>query len=298
MTAKAFLAAGTIAVALGSVVAPGPHAAPITTNTALPVSEDQVILREQVVITRASGDPTSQEREFDGRASVTTLGYGVTSRLALFGTLPVAHKHLELPGAWRASSGLGDVRVFARYTILQQDEPGRTFRVAPFAGVELPTGEHRKRDSLGLLPPSVQPGSGSWDPFGGIVATYATTAWQLDAVASYQANTERAGREDGDIARADLSFQYRLLPARITADTEAFVFGVLETNLIFEEQRKLNGLADPNTGGTTLFLAPGLQYAAERFIAEAAVQIPVVQDLNGDALEKDFIGRVSVRFNF
>jgi len=298
MTAKEFLAAGTIAVALGGVVAPGPHAAPITTNTALPVSEDHVILREQVVITRASGDPTSREREFDARASVTTLGYGVTSRLALFGTLPVAHKHLELPGAWRASSGLGDVRVFARYTILQQDKPGETFRIAPFAGVELPTGEHRERDSLGLLPPSVQPGSGSWDPFGGIVTTYATTAWQFDAVASYQANTGRDGREDGDVARADLSFQYRLLPTQITAETEAFVFGVLEANLIWEERGRVDGAVNPDSGGTTLFIAPGLQYAAKTFIADAAIQIPLAQDLNGNALETDFIGRVSVRFNF
>ncbi len=43
---------------------------------------------------------------------------------------------------------------------------------------------------------------------------------------------------------------------------------------------------------------PGLQYVTKRWIVEAGVQIPVVQDLNGTALEKDYIFRAGFRFNF
>ena len=52
------------------------------------------------------------------------------------------------------------------------------------------------------------------------------------------------------------------------------------------------------SGGTTLFLVPGLQYVTRRWIVEAAVQLPVVQDLNGTALENDYIVRAGFRFNF
>ena len=43
---------------------------------------------------------------------------------------------------------------------------------------------------------------------------------------------------------------------------------------------------------------PGLQYVTKRWIVEAAVQVPVVQDLNGTALEKDTILRGGFRVNF
>ncbi len=43
-----------------------------------------------------------------------------------------------------------------------------------------------------------------------------------------------------------------------------------------------NGQDPLNTGGTTVFLAPGVQWVlSPRFLVEAAFQIPVVQDLNG-----------------
>ena len=94
---------------------------------------------------------------------------GVTPDLALFGVMPVAYKKLKLnpPGGARVTrkdSGLGDIRAFARYTAYKKNMPGKTFRIAPFAGVELPTGSNTGTDALGRLPPSVQLGSGSWDP--------------------------------------------------------------------------------------------------------------------------------------
>jgi hypothetical protein len=45
-------------------------------------------------------------------------------------------------------------------------------------------------------------------------------------------------------------------------------------------------------------VAPGLQWVTLRTVLEAAVQIPVVQDLKGQALEQDSIARMSFRVNF
>ena len=137
------------------------------------------------------------------------LGYGVNSDLSLFTAVPYVDKHLELidSGSRRARSarGLGDISIFARYTAFKKNFRGGSFRVAPFAGVEAPTGADDESDSFGRLPASVQPGSGSWDPFAGVVATYQVLDFQIDAQASYRVNTQANGFEFGDVARVDAS---------------------------------------------------------------------------------------------
>lgn len=73
---------------------------------------------------------------------------------------------------------------------------------------------------------------------------------------------------------------------------------VAEVNLIHQDKHSFSGAADANSGGTRLFLTPGIQYVTKRWILEGAVQLPVVQDLNGTALENDYVVRAGVRFNF
>lgn len=41
----------------------------------------------------------------------------------------------------RDSGGIGDLSLFGRYTVYQNDFPGGTFRVAPLAGFTAPTGD-------------------------------------------------------------------------------------------------------------------------------------------------------------
>jgi hypothetical protein len=148
------------------------------------------------------------------------------------------------------------------------------------------------------LPASIQPGSGSWDPFGGVVLTYQTLDFQIDAQASYQANMEANDVEFGDVARLDGSLQYRLWPRELGSGVPGFLYGILETNLIYQDENRSSGVDDPNSGGFTVFILPGFQYVTKRWIAEAGVQVPVVQDLNGTALETDYILRAGFRFNF
>jgi hypothetical protein len=277
-------------------------AAPQTFNTALPVAKGEFVFREQFVLDQSGDDPSAADRDRTAWALVSVLGYGATPDLALFGIVPYVDKTLKATQGGvrreRSASGLGDASLFGRYTVYHRDWPGRTLRVAPFVGLELPTGEDDERDGFGRLPPSVQPGSGSWDPFGGLVLTYQTLDFQVDAQASYKANTQANGFEFGDVARLDGSLQYRLWPRELGAGVPGFLYGVLEANLIHQDKNRTGGSNDPNSGGLSLFVLPGLQYVTKRWIVEAGVQIPVVQDLNGTALEKDYILRAGFRFNF
>ena len=286
-----------LAAGMGTAVA-----APLTFNTALPVAEDEFVFRGQFVLDQSGDDPSGADRDRTAWSAVSVLGYGVTGDFAVFGVVPYVDKRLELTtgGQRRARSarGLGDIRLFGRYTAYQDDAPGRTFRVAPFAGIKAPTGEDNETDSFGRLPASVQPGSGSWDPFGGIVATYQTLQFQIDAQASYQANTEANDFEFGDVARLDASLQYRLWPRTLGGGVPGFLYGVLETNLVHKDKNESGGVDDENSGGITLFIVPAVQYVTKRWIVETAVQLPVFQNLNGTALENEYIVRASFRLNF
>lgn len=277
-------------------------AGPITFNTAMPVSKGNFILREQYVLRRSGDDPSNADREVEVSSAVSALGYGVTGKLALFGVVPYLDKRLRLDMNGqridRDTQGFGDLTLFGRYTVFQANRPGRTFRVAPFLGTEIPTGKNTESDEFGRLPPTLQLGSGSWDPFAGVVATYQTLDYQIDAQAKYQDNTEADGVEFGDLAEVDASLQYRIFPSELGGGgVPDFLYAVLEANLVQQDKTRIDGNEDPDSGGTSLFLAPGLQYVTTRWILETAVQVPVVQNLNGDALETGFILRAGFRVN-
>ena len=273
--------------------------APITFNTAITLVPGEFVLREQYVLNQSAEDPSGANRDRRAQGVISVLGYSVNPELMLFGVLPYFENRLKLTafGA-RSARGIGDVRLFGRYTAFRRNFTGGLLRISPFVGLEVPSGEDDKSDAFGRLPADVQLGSGSWDPFGGLVFTYQTLAFEFDAQIAYQANTEANDFEFGDIARADASIQYRLWPRELGSGVPAFVYGVLEANLIYRGNNRIGGIDDPNSGGTTLFLVPGLQYAGKRWVFEAAVQIPVVENLNGTALEKDYIVRAGFRVNF
>jgi len=196
----------------------------------------------------------------------------------------------------RATNNIGDIRVFGRYTFLQQDKPSQTLRIAGFGGIKAPTGDDTKADGLGTLPIPLQAGTGAWDYFGGAVLTFQRLDYQIDAQFKLDQKGKANNFELGNEIRTDASFQYRLSP--LNDDTHSFVYGVLEANLIYQDKNAVSGNDDPNSGGTTLFLTPGIQYVTIKYILEAAIQIPIFQNLNGFALETDYLLTTGFRINF
>lgn len=278
------------------------EAGPISFNTALPVAKEELIVREQVQLLRSTDDPSALHQDLKVLAVPTVLAYGITGQLALFGVFPYLDKTVDLSTTTgrvrRGDSGLGDVTLLARYTLYSLDRLGETIRVAPFLGLKMPTGEDTKQDSLGRLPQPLQLGSGSWDPLVGTILTWQTFQWEFDSAVQYKFNTQANNFRFGDEARLDLSFQYRLLPRELGSGVPAFLYGVLESNLIWNGKDVIGGIRDPNSGGTTWYLDPGLQYVTKRVILEAVVQVPVVQNLNGLALKNDYIVTSGLRMSF
>jgi len=277
-------------------------AGPITSNTALPVAEDVLIVRGQGKYIRSTGDSTFMDRELTVWSAPTVFVYGATERLALFGVFPYLDKSLDstTPSGrlTRGDSGLGDFTFLARYTLGQWDSQGETLRLAPFVGLEGPTGDDDETDFLGRLPQPLQLGSGSWNPIVGTAFSWQTLDWEFDASLTYKFNTDANGFEFGDQVGFHTSFQYRLWPRSLGGGTPGYLYGVFESSLLWQDHNRAGGSRDENSGGLTWYLAPGLQYVTKRYIIETAVQIPVVQNLNGSALENDFIVTAGFRVNF
>lgn len=259
-------------------------AAPITTNTALPISEDEAIVRFQIAATRASDTVGGVEREANTTEARAVLGYGLTPKLAVFVVAPVVHLDAHIGAAEINEFGLGDAELITRYELIRRDGLGRTFRLAPFVGLRLPTGD------------SGETGDGSLDIFGGLIATFATVDWQIDAEIGADANREADGFDRGDAAHLNVSLQRRL--GSIGPRGGEVVYGVFETSVMYVGEDRVASAEDPDSGGALVFVAPGLQIASRRWIADLAVRAPVSTNMNGTALAPDITVFASVRVNY
>ncbi len=277
------------------------EAGPITFLTALPVAKSQAVVRAQYLFIRASGDPTPADQDLTVSVFPVAVAVGVTSKLALFGVVPVVSKSVvvNMPGGRRTldAAGLGDVVLFARYTVKAIDLTESTFRIAPFGGVKLPTGSDDKPGPSGVLPRPLQPGSGSWDGLGGLAVTWQTKQWEFDADAAYKKNTDADGFRFGDEASVDASFQYRVWPRQLGAGVPAFLYAVAETNLVSQRRSEIAEVRDPNSGGTRWDVDLGLQFVRESYMLEGIVQIPAIDRPNGGGLRSDFRVTAGVRWN-
>lgn len=271
------------------------RAAPINTDTALPVHRGEILWREQVRFIKAEDGA----RDLEVVAVPSVLVYGFTEKFALIGIVPYLDKTFRSGGGERGDRGLGDATLLARHQVWQVDRAGETFRGQVLGGLKLPTGRDDERDSLGRLPQPLQLGSGSYDPIVAAVFSWQRLQWQADFDLVYKINTEANSFRFGNTLAHDASFQYRLWPQSLSGTgVPSFVYGVLELNGVWAERARSRGTKLADSGGYTLFVSPGLQFVTQRWIAEIAAQLPVVQDLNGDQLETDYVLVASFRIQF
>jgi len=290
-------------LALAWLAAAPAAAIPIQTQSALTAHAGEVILRTQARTLRATGDPTAANRELRVHAVGAVVVYGLTARLNLFAIVPYVDKELRLatPAGRRSrgATGLGDVTTFVKQRVWTEDGPGWTRRLSLIGGVKWPTGDFHRGDDLGPLPRPLQPGSGSLDPLAGAIFTWQTLAGQVDVDAIYRHNTQRDGFEAGDLFTYDLATQLRLWPRRLPdTGVPSYLNAVLELNGVWRGKDKIAGATNPDSGGHTLDLSPGLQWVGSRWLVEAGVQLPVVQNLNGNGLESDYTVTVGARWQY
>jgi hypothetical protein len=271
-------------------------AAPINSNVALPVRKKGFVFRSQVRWLRATDDTTSLNRKVNVVAIPNVLVYGATPDLALFAIFPYIFRNVELknPSSGKRidknDNGIGDLTLIARYTVYARDYPSGTARIAPLAGIKIPTGN----DDLEPI---------TTDSIDFELGAVSTVTWdfgrhEIDADVIYRINTEAENFEIGDDLIYDLAYEFRVYPWTLPdVGVPNFLYLVAEANGISSQKGKLNGKTIDDSGGNILFLSPGIQFATKRFILEASIQLPVIQDLRGNQVETDFVLTGGFRVN-
>jgi len=259
-------------------------AAPITFNTALPVSQGEFIVREQLSFGNSSGP----DRDINTFTALTVGGYGIQPKWSVFGALPLVDRSIRVDPSFSGeeSNGnfeLGDIALFSRYEVFRIDKRGATTRLSPLLGIRAPTSDD----------------SESVDIFGGLITTIATTDFNFGAQVVYTDQGEDDNIAPGDTISFDTSLQYRIWPRVLTAEVPGFLFAVMESNITRQESTLISGTAIPDSSGTRLSLSPGVQYVTQRWIADLAVTIPVADSFNDNsALEPNYTVLTSLRINF
>lgn len=162
---------------------------------------------------------------------------------------------------------------------------GPAGHLSAIAGLKLPTGKDDVRLSNGdPLEPSSQPGSGAVDGQLGLAySRYLTARTTMDASGIYTCRGEQDDFRVGD--RVDLGVA---LAYRCTEDIKSFpnwsVSGEAVGVWLGEDQD--HGANNLNSGGTTVYLAPGVRVRTSSNVSlSLAPAVPVYQDLNGDQPE-------------
>jgi len=172
----------------------------------------------------------------------------------------------------RESSGVGDVRLFAKRLLYQKDARARTFRVAAKAGIKLPTGDDGARPPLG---------TGSTDYFFTTVAGWIEGRVGIYGEGIFNLNTSNDRVDFGNSFGYNVAFGYRLTPAVYERYPSPQLNVFMELNGTTAQKSRFDGQRADDTGGTLIFLSPGVQFiGGRRWLIEGAVQIPVVDRTN------------------
>ena len=263
------------------------------------------------------------------------LAYGLTKDLTIAARLPylansdIRETDTGLPGITPRGGvyGFGDASVTGTYRFY--NDVHRGVEAAVVFGVKAPTGRTDVVDRFGVLfEAEHQPGSGSWDALlGGSLAKQAGL-WSFGANMLYA--RAGAGSQDtrlGDHFRITVSTTYRLWSdagisqsamhlgtdfggmmhhggvnhASEPAATSGFAKS-LDLSLGLEGQwfgrQTIAAESDGNTGGTLLFVTPGVHLNIDKWSWFGNVGIPVARQLNGIQSEPKLQAStgVSVRF--
>ena len=169
---------------------------------------------------------------------------------------------------------------------------------AILVGVKFPTGVDDKENDAGeKIEPVEQPGSGSYDFSTGLAySRWLTADWTLDTNIQYILRTEGARDfEIGDRMDWNLATVYQVIPRNKYPNFAPV--GEINVRYLFRDEE--NGRNERNSGGTTVFLTPGVRVGVtSRLGVGTSVSFPVFQNPLGEQQETDFKAAIGVSYSF
>ncbi|HYD18759.1 MAG TPA: hypothetical protein VEF76_09805 [Patescibacteria group bacterium] len=206
------------------------------------------------------------------------------------------------------AKGFGDIGFVGKYRFWNHDG----VQAALLLGFEAPTGRDNLQSGGEVLDAEFQPGSGSWDGIFGLAAGRPMGAFSLDGSVVYKLATKGASQTDlGDQVQASIALSHRLGSAakaphqrgqghehgqdhahehhhhhdhgdhpHVDAPQPGGWDVVLELNGEWAAKETIGGVTEENSGGTQIFVSPGLRYAPNaNWSGHLSVSVPVFSHL-------------------
>ena len=234
-------------------------------------------------------DPLDRERM--DRSLTLSAHYGIRHDVQVSLLAPYVQRTLTLDdptGPDRlSSSGLGDVTAVAKWRFYRWDAPGVALNVAAIGGLDVPTGATDERDHGAMLPPDLQPGSGSWDPFIGLAATHEPGRWRFNAFVLYRHN----GQGARDFSFGDEFFAEISAGNRFWLEPYPGPFMRLDVMLRYRFAGRASdgGSLVHDSGGELMTIAANLAFRPQPPLDfQLAIEVPILQDVKGFQLEQDY----------
>lgn len=225
-------------------------------------------------------DKSDREREIEPALELT---YGITGDWAAGIEVPYAYKEEDD----KNSQGISDLSVFTKYRFWRKDSLGLQESAAVLLKIKTNNGDDSKTPALG---------TGTTDSILGITYGYEGRTWYRWASLRYRHNgTNNAGLHRGDKILLDLVGGIR---TDLTGYTEPDTVWLLELNGEFSDRADLNGSNITNTGGDQWFLSPGIFWTKRNFAIKAGVQIPIIDNLNGNQNQDDYRAKLVFEWHF
>ncbi len=233
------------------------------------------------------------------------LAYGLSETLSVSVRLPwVARESIregELEdGAGEAhshgdASGIGDLLALANWRAWNNERTHFALQL----GLKAPSGETDESDRGQRLDTEFQPGSGAWDVLTGAALSRVYTHFSVHTNILY--GWSGSGAKDTELGDV-LSYNVALVYALPAADRHADAAGATpHRHLKFDALIELNGetrwnnaiagVRDVNSGGTVLYVSPGMRATFGDFATFVSVGLPIVDNPHG--IQSDVSFRLS-----
>lgn len=211
------------------------------------------------------------------------MGYGITENWLVAAELP--YKYIKEDGA--DSDGLGNIALETKYRFWKRDALGEQESVSGFAKAIFDTANDSPDPGLS---------SGANDFLVGLAYGQESLIWQRWASVRYRFNGDNdAGLERGNKLFADAALGWRSAPPEYY---EPDVLWVLELNGEYTERSEQSGLSLANSGGTELFISPGMFWTYRAVTLKGGVQLPFYSNLNGNQDQSDYRAKIAFEWRF
>jgi|SRR5947209_1440159 len=251
---------------------------------------------------KASADPFFKQAFLDSSFSHFVPGYNFSSRFGVSLNVPIIHRDfrlttlaspsLTLTDESGAVSGLGDIALIGRFSLLQLMKMKYSININLLAGVKFPTGDTERLDREanagkadleqfgsghqhgvfgGVHEHDLTLGSGSFDGVFGITSNFRWKRWFVNNQTQYYVRTEGHSYKFGDL------FIVSGGPGGYIPLGEQSTLS-LQANAFYERngRDKLVGQTFLQTGMTAWYLGPLITFSlGEHFSVNAGVDLPL-----------------------